>query len=159
MKVLIKRIFNNQKYCISHVYVDGVYVCDAIEDTDRGFHNGMSDAYIRNNKVYAKSAIPVGEYNITLNIVSPKFNQKPYYNKFCNGKLPRVLNVPGFDGILWHRGKTEKDSAGCLILGYNTIKGQVTNSQQAFEKLYKILQEANKNGEKITAEYTRTYKF
>ena len=159
MKVLIKRIFNNQKYCISHVYVDGVYVCDAIEDTDRGWHNGMSDAYIRNNKVYAKSAIPVGEYNITLNIVSPKFNQKPYYNKFCNGKLPRVLNVPGFDGILWHRGRTEKDSAGCLILGYNTIKGQVTNSQQAFEKLYKILQEANKNGEKITAEYTRTYKF
>ena len=69
------------------------------------------------------------------------------------------MNVPGFDGILWHRGRTEKDSAGCLILGYNTIKGQVTNSQQAFEKLYKILQEANKNGEKITAEYTRTYKF
>ena len=159
MKVLIKRIFNNQKYCISHVYVDGVYVCDAIEDTDRGWHNGMSDAYIRNNKVYAKSAIPVGTYDITLNIVSPKFNQKEYYNKFCNGKLPRVLNVPGFDGILWHRGRTEKDSAGCLILGYNTIKGQVTNSQQAFEKLYKILQEANKNGEKITAEYTRTYKF
>ena len=159
MKVLIKRIFNNQKYCISHVYVDGVYVCDAIEDTDKGWNNMMSDAYIRNNKVYAKSAIPVGEYDITLNIVSPKFNQKPYYNKFCNGKLPRVLNVPGFDGILWHRGRTEKDSAGCLILGYNTIKGQVTNSQQAFEKLYKILQEANNNGEKITAEYTRTYKF
>lgn len=159
MKVLIKRIFNNQKYCISHVYVDGVYVCDAIEDTDRGWHNGMSDAYIRNNKVYAKSAIPVGTYDITLNIVSPKFNQKEYYHKFCGGKLPRVLNVPGFDGILWHRGRTEKDSAGCLILGYNTIKGQVTNSQQAFEKLYKILQEANKNGEKITAEYTRTYKF
>ena len=159
MKVLIKRIFNNQKYCISHVYVDGVYVCDAIEDTDRGFHNGMSDAYIRNNKVYARSAIPVGTYNITLNIVSPKFSQKDYYKKFCDGKLPRVLNVPGFDGILWHRGRTEKDSAGCLILGYNTIKGQVTNSKQAFEKLYKILQEANNNGEKITAEYTRTYKF
>ena len=159
MKVLIKRIFNNQKYCISHVYVDNVYVCDAIEDTDRGWHNKMSDAYIRNNKVYAKSAIPIGEYDITLNVISPKFQQKSYYKKFCNGKLPRVLNVPGFDGILWHRGATERDSAGCLILGYNTIKGQVTNSQQAFEKLYKILSEANKKGEKIKAEYTRTYKF
>ena len=158
MKVLIKRIHNNSKYCISHVYVDGVYICDAIEDTDRGWNNLMSDAWIRNNKVYAKSAIPIGVYNITLNVVSPKFNQKPYYHKFCNGKLPRVLNVTGFDGILWHRGKTEKDSAGCLILGYNTIKGQVTNSQEAFEKLYKLLQKANEKGEKITAEYVRTYK-
>lgn len=159
MKVLIKRIYNNYKYCISHVYVDGTYVCDAIEDTDRGWNNKMSDSWIRNNKVYGKSAIPIGEYDITLNVISPKFQQKQYYKDFCNGRLPRVLDVPGFDGILWHRGRTERDSAGCLILGYNTIKGQVTNSQQAFEKLYNILSDANKNGEKITAEYTRTYRF
>ena len=159
MKVLVKRIFNNSMYCISHLYVDGVYVCDAIEDQDRGWHNGMSDAYIRNNKVYAKSAIPVGTYNLTLNVVSPKFVQKAYYKKFCGGKLPRVLNVPGFDGILIHKGNTERDSAGCLIVGYNKIKGQVVNSQQAFEKLYSILDEAAKKGEKLTIEYTRTYKF
>jgi len=159
MKVLVKRIFNNSMYCISHLYVDGAYVCDAIEDQDRGWHNGMSDAYIRNNKVYAKSAIPVGTYNLTMNVVSPKFYQKAYYKKFCGGRLPRVLNVPGFDGILIHKGNTERDSAGCLIVGYNTIKGQVTNSQKAFEKLYGILNEANKKGEKITIEYTRTYKF
>ena len=58
-----------------------------------------------------------------------------------------------------HRGKDEKSSAGCVILGYNTIKGQVTNSQEAFEKLYKILDEVNKRKEKITIEITRTYKF
>ncbi len=117
----------------------------------------MSDAWIRNNKVYGKSCVPVGEYDLTLNIVSPKFVQKAYYKKFCDGKLPRILNVPGFDGILMHRGKDEKSSAGCLILGYNTIKGQVTNSQKAFEKLYGILDEANKKGENITITVTRTY--
>lgn len=159
MKVLVKRIFSNNRYTIAHVYVDGTYVCDSIEDTDRGWHNGMSDAWIRNNKVYAKSAIPIGTYNLTLNVVSPKFVQKAYYKKFCGGRLPRILNVPGFDGILMHRGATERDSAGCIILGYNKIKGQVVNSQEAFEKLYKILEEANKKKEKITIEITRTYKF
>lgn len=159
MKVLVKRIFSNNRYTIAHVYVDGTYVCDSIEDTDRGWHSGMSDAWIRNNKVYAKSAIPVGTYNLTLNVVSPKFVQKAYYKKFCGGRLPRILNVPGFDGILMHRGATERDSAGCIILGYNKIKGQVVNSQEAFEKFYKILEEANKKKEKITIEITRTYKF
>lgn len=159
MKIEMKRVFSNDRYTISHIYAYGVYVCDAIEDTDRGWNSGMSDAWIRNNKVYAKSAIPVGIYEVTLNVVSPKFSQKPYYKKFCGGRLPRLLNVPGFDGILMHRGKDEKSSAGCIILGYNTIKGQVTNSQQAFEKFYKILEEENKKKEKITIEITRTYKF
>ena len=159
MKVLVKRIFSNNRYTIAHVYVDGTYVCDSIEDTDRGWNNGMSDAWIRNNKVYAKSSIPVGTYDLTLNVVSPKFVQKAYYKKFCGGRLPRILNVPGFDGILMHRGATERDSAGCIILGYNKIKGQVVNSQEAFEKFYKILEEANKKKEKITIEITRTYKF
>lgn len=159
MKIEMKRVFSNNRYTISHIYAYGVYVCDAIEDTDRGWNSGMSDAYIRNNKIVAKSAIPVGVYEVTLNIVSPKFSQKPYYKKFCGGRLPRILNVPGFDGILMHRGKDEKSSAGCVILGYNTIKGQVTNSQEAFEKLYKILEEANKKKEKITIEITRTYAF
>lgn len=159
MKVLVKRKYNNSRYCIGDLYVDGVWISNTIEDTDRGWNNNMSDAWIRNNKVYAKSAIPVGTYDLTLNIVSPKFVQKPYYKKFCQGHLPRIKNVPGFDGVLMHIGKDEKSSAGCIILGYNTIKGQVTNSQQAFEKFYKILEEANKKKEKITIEITRTYKF
>lgn len=159
MKILVKRTFNNKLYCISHIYVDDVYVCDAIEDTDRGLDNSMSVSDIKKIKVYSQTAIPTGTYDLTLNVVSPKFVQKPYYSKFCGGRLPRLLNVPGFDGILMHRGKDEKSSAGCIILGYNTIKGQMTNSQQAFEKFYKILEEANKKKEKITIEITRTYKF
>ena len=71
--------------------------------------------------------------------------------------MPRVLNVPGYDGILIHRGVDEKNSAGCLIVGYNKIKGKVTNSQEAFEKLYNILKTANNKGENIYIEYTRTY--
>ena len=38
-----------------------------------------------------------------------------------------------------HCGSTAKSSAGCLILGYNKIKGGVVDSQKAFETVYKEL--------------------
>lgn len=158
MEITLKRIFTNSKYTIGHIYVDGQYVCDTIEDADRGLDDSMSVAEIRRKKVYKQTAIPRGTYPVTLNVVSPKFNQKPYYHDFCGGKLPRILNVKGFDGILMHRGVDENSSAGCLIVGFNTAKGKVTRSQEAFEKLYKILNAANKKNEKITIKIYTTYK-
>jgi hypothetical protein len=43
--------------------------------------------------------------------------------------------VKGFDGILIHKGNTAEDSAGCILVGYNKVKGKVLNSQIAFEDL------------------------
>lgn len=154
MNIKVERIYNNSNYCISHIYANDVYVCDGIEDTDRGLNKNMPLSEIKKKKVYAKTAIPVGKYQLTINVISPKFSKKEYYVKFCGAKMPRVLDVPGFDGILIHRGNSEKDSAGCLIVGYNTIKGKVTNSSEAFEKLYNILKSSK---EKIYIEYTRKY--
>lgn len=133
MLVEIKRIFNCSRYCISHVYVDGSYVCDAIEDTDRMLNDSMSEAEIKKKKIYAQTAIPTGRYNITIDIISPKFQKKPYYKNFCNGKLPRLNNVKGFLGILFHRGIDENSSAGCIILGFNKVKGMVVESQQTLK--------------------------
>jgi hypothetical protein len=130
-------------------------VCDTIEDTDRGLSQTMTDAEIKKRKVYTQTAIPVGLYPVTLKITSQKFSKKPYYMKYCGGRVPRLLNVPGFDGILMHIGSTEKSSAGCLIVGYNTIKGRVTKSQQAFEKLYEVLASAK---DEIKIEVKRKYK-
>lgn len=157
MKVIVKRIFNCPTYCISHIYVDDKYICDGIEDMDRMLDQNMEVKQILKIKVPNKTAIPIGKYKLTLNIESPTFKKYKYYTDFCKAKLPRVLNVPGWDGILIHRGVDEKNSAGCLIVGYNKIKGKVINSQEAFEKLYNILKTANNKGENIYIEYTRTY--
>lgn len=157
MEVLVKRVFNCETYCISHIYINGEYICDGIEDTDRMLDDSMSVEYIKKHKVYAKTAIPTGTYKLVMNVISPKFREKEYYMNFCRGRMPRLLDVKGFDGILWHRGTTEKDSAGCLILGYNKIKGKVLYSQFAFEKVYTLLKAAYKAKEEITATYTRTY--
>ena len=151
MKLKLKRIYKGDTYTIGHLYAEGNYICDTIEDVDRGLTQDMPDDQIRRAKVKAQTAIPTGTYSITLNVVSQKFKKYSYYEGFCDGKLPRLLNVKGFDGILIHKGNTQNDSAGCIIVGYNKIKGKVVNSQQAFEKLYKILK-LDKNNITITIE-------
>lgn len=132
-------------YTIGHLWIDGKYICDTIEDKDRGLTQNMSLSEIKKIKVKSQTAIPKGRYRVTLYVTSPKFYLKEYYYKFCKGKLPRLLNVPGFEGILMHKGINQNSSAGCIILGYNTIVGQVTNSQAAFEKVYNILKTAKNN--------------
>lgn len=159
MKIEHVRIFNGKDYCISHIYVNGEYVCDAVEDVDRGLDQKMSLAEIRKRKVYRMTAIPTGTYKLTMNVQSPKFAQIDYYKRYCKGYMPRLLNVPGYDGILIHRGSSANSSAGCVIVGYNTIKGKVTDSQKAWEKLMKTyLMPAKVLGESITYIITRKYK-
>ena len=152
MKLLLKRIARREKYTIGKLYLDGKYVCDTIEDKDRGLTDKMTTSEILKKKIKSQTAIPTGTYQLTINVVSPKFSKKEFYIKNANGgRVPRLLNVPGYEGILMHCGVNENSSAGCLIVGYNTIVGKVTNSQQAFIKLYGLLKKA-KVGEKITIE-------
>lgn len=139
MKILVDRKYKKDLYTISNLYIDDKYFCNTIEDTDRGLTQTTSLAEIKKNKIPSKTAIPSGIYKVTLDIVSPKYSKNSYYQSICKSKLPRLLNVPGFDGILIHCGNTEKDSAGCLIVGENKVKGKVINSKATFEKLYKEL--------------------
>ena len=154
MKITHKRTYFGGSYTISKIYVDGKYFCDAIEDKDRGLTSEMTEEQIRKIKVYAQTAIPYGTYNVTIDIVSPKLSKRAVYNPI-RGKLPRLLNVKGFDGILVHIGTTERSSAGCIIVGKNTIKGQVTDSNKTFFSLYALMQKARAMGEPITWEITK----
>ena len=86
-----------------------------------------------------------------MNVVSPRFSKRDFYKKNCDGgRVPRLLNVPGFDGVLIHVGNSAADSNGCLLVGKNSQVGKVLNSTNTFLALYKKLKEANLKGEKIT---------
>jgi hypothetical protein len=65
---------------------------------------------------------------------------------------PRLPDVPGFSGILIHRGNTKSDSSGCILVGENKEKGKVINSTQCEKKLVEILTEAQERGEEIKIE-------
>lgn len=149
MKLTIDRKYKKQSYTISNLYIDGKWFCNCLEDADRGLDNSMSEDMIRTLKKPSITAIPRGTYEITLDVVSPKYSKVQFYKDVCNGKVPRLKNVKGFDGILIHAGNTDKDSSGCLLVGQNKVKGQVVNSKETFKQLYNLLQDGKSRGEKI----------
>ena len=148
MKVLLKRIAKRPDYTIGHLYLNGEYFCDTLEDTDRGLMQSLPTSVNVAKKKKGATAIPVGTYRLTLAVKSPRFGAKPQY-KFCDGHLPRLVNVPAFDGVLIHIGNTAKDTEGCILVGKNTIVGQVTNSRDTFLALYSQLQDASSLDEDI----------
>lgn len=141
MKVLLKRIAKRATYTIGKMYIDGDYFCDTLEDTDRGLKQSMLPSTIRLKKVPNRTAIPTGTYNIVLNM-SPKFKRV----------LPRLLDVPEFDGILIHRGNTDRDTSGCILVGENKEVGKVINSTGYETRLIAMLSKAQASGETLTIE-------
>ena len=138
MKLILKRIALRDTYTIGKMYIDTHYFCDTCEDKVRDIE--------REGKVYGKTAIPYGTYKVTLGVQSPKYSQRSNY-AWCKGYLPRLLDVPHFEGILIHAGNTAEDSAGCILVGENKVKGKVINSMATLKRLYGILKEA---GDDIT---------
>lgn len=142
--ILLERVARKEEYTIGKLYINGQYFCDTLEDTDRGLRDEMSVDEILNIKIAGKTAIPTGTYYVTLGVKSAKFSTEKYKKQygFCNGYLPRLLNVKGYSGVLIHIGNEPKDTDGCLLVGFNKAKGKVLNSTETFKKLYKILNTA-----------------
>lgn len=138
MKLLLKRIAKMEKYTIGKLYIDGEYFADTLEDTDRGLSSDMSLDEIKKIKIKGKTAIPTGTYKINMGIISPKFKNRSWAKPY-NGKIPRLENVPGYEGVLVHPGSYPEDTQGCLLVGKNTVKGMVTSSQITFKALMEIL--------------------
>lgn len=138
MELLLKRIAKKDTYTIGKLYVDGKYVADTLEDKDRGLRQDMSLEEIKKIKVYGQTAIPTGTYKIDMNTVSPKFKNRSWAKPW-EGKLPRLRDVPGYEGVLLHVGNQAQDSLGCVLVGQNKVKGQVINSTTTFSKLMSIL--------------------
>jgi hypothetical protein len=96
MELLLKRIARRNGYTIGKLHVNGKYVCDTIEDQDRFFYGKP--------KMKGETAIPCGRYEVVQNVFSNRFGNKTFYKNLCNGYLPRLLNVPQFEGVLIHCG-------------------------------------------------------
>lgn len=138
MELKIIRKFKKSNYTIGNLFIDNKYFCDTLEDKDRSLTDSMSVSDIKAIKVYGKTAIPSGTYKVDLNTVSPKFKNKSWAIPY-NGKIPRLLNVKGFDGVLIHPGNTHEDTYGCILVGYNKSVGKVINSTATFHELMKAI--------------------
>lgn len=132
----LRRRVKTSTYTIGDLYIDGVLFCQTMEDTDRGLMFQMSLEEIKAKKVFGKTAIPTGVYEVVFS-----FSQK--FQKM----LPLVLNVPGYLGIRFHSGTTAEDTEGCVLSGIQ--KGEIiVDSRNTCKKLFSIMLTALKK-EKI----------
>lgn len=111
--LVLKRIFQNDKYTIGKLYDGDTYLCDTLEPPENVNH----------------PCIDPGTYRIGYQ----------YSNKFGR-KMPFLLQVNGRTGIMIHTGNYPKDTQGCILVGRNLSKGSVSNSKQTFQNVNAIIQ-------------------
>lgn len=146
MKLTIKRTITRNSYTLGKLYVDGVYFCDTLEDRDRGLTQDMSISQIQLLKIPGKTAIPKGIYKVTLDVISPKFSQYPFYMETCKGKLPRLMDVKGYEGVLIHVADGPKRDSlvqGCIGVGNLSAEEYLMNGKKVFAELYNKLKGNN----------------
>ena len=131
MKLLLNRIYKGKDYTIGRLFINREYFCDTLEDTVRA--DGM--------KVYGKTAIPAGTYKVKLT-ESPRFR--------C--LMPLICDVPNFIGVRIHSGNVAEDTDGCVLVGFNKVKGKVINSRETFGKLLSLMYWAERKGETFEIE-------
>jgi Family of unknown function (DUF5675) len=136
MELTLVRTQKTELSTISHLLDEDKHECFIIEDTDRGLKSTMSLEEIQKLKIHGKTAIPEGRYQVVI-AFSPRFKRL----------LPRLLNVPGYDGVLIHIGNYPRDTEGCLLPGTIPTKDCVLHSTTAFNNLYKKLLSVPKDQE------------
>ncbi len=143
MRLTLERTYHNDKYTIGKLYIDGAYFCDTLEDCDRGLDDVMDVEEIKAKKVYGETAIPIGIYKVILNY-SPKYKKT----------MPLLLKVKGYEGVRIHSGNKPEDTWGCILVGNNKVKGQVIDSRNTYNALYKRFQQ---NKGEVLIEIKRKY--
>lgn len=140
LKLHLHRHFRGPAYTIGRLSVDGTYFCDTLEDTVRPLPATCPDTPRGRDchctgKVWGATAIPPGTYRVVMGH-SPRFGRQ----------MMRVEGVPHFRGILIHAGNTARDTAGCILVGRNTVKGRVTSSRDTEARLRRLVCEEEARG-------------
>lgn len=149
MELTLKRTFKGPDYTIGKLSIDGVFFSNTLEDTDRNLSSTLPLQEITRIKVYGKTAIPTGTYKIDMKTVSPKFKDRVWALPY-QGKLPRLLDVKGYEGVLIHVLNTAEESFGCIGVGTYNGGDRIVNSTVTFHNLMKKLLPAVSNNEPIT---------
>lgn len=140
MELKVERFKSNQHETIGRFYVNGKHVCYSLEDERREV------------KVKSETRIPAGRYEIKLRTIGEHHVKYAKRYTFHRGML-WLQNVPGFEYILIHIGNTDKDTAGCLLIGesYTMHQNRFTISQSAaaYERIYPLVAKELTEGRKV----------
>jgi len=126
MKLNLKRLHKTDNSTIGELYIDGKFEAYTLEDIER------------DTKVFGKTAIPKGTYEVIMTM-SNRFKKM----------MPLLLNVPGYEGVRIHSGNDATQTEGCILLGTTRSVDFIGGSRDAIAKFYPKLEAGLKVG-KVT---------
>lgn len=139
MKLTLQRRASKGGATIGKLFIDGVYACCTLEDEIREVKGQPVESW----KVHGKTAIPAGDYLVTLED-SGRFGPDTL----------TINNVPGFKYIRMHAGNTSADTEGCPLLGMQATETTLIGgtSRPAVALVKGEVMRAITRGEKVTIE-------
>lgn len=142
MNLRLQTLNDDGNSTIGVLFVDDEFTCFTLEDT----HNEP--------KIYGKTRIPRGSYEITLRKEGGMVQK---YNKRYEGHdgMLWIRDVPNFKYVYIHVGNDEDDTDGCILVGKNcNTQGQQTvgGSVLAYLSLYSKVKNALDAGYPVNIE-------
>jgi hypothetical protein len=139
MEIDLHRTKGGEVATLGDFYINTNFVCHTLEDRVR--------IELGQDKIMKETAIPAGRYKIIID----------FSNKFQRLML-HVLDVPQFTGIRIHKGNTDQNTEGCILLGMN-IAGDdlITQSTEAFDLVYPQIETALNAGEEVWITITNDF--
>jgi hypothetical protein len=141
MELILNRLRDNGKTTIGELIVDDLTFV-TLEDT---YHQ---------KKIYGKTRIPAGTYEIKLR------TEGRFHNQYLD-KIPKhrgmlwLQDVPGFELILIHIGNSVEDTKGCILVGMRADNDDwISESTVAYIRLYAHVIDAFERNEKVTIKIT-----
>lgn len=125
MELIVKRLTRTTESTVGELYINGAFECYTLEDAERA------------SKIYGRTAIPKGRYEVIINW-SNRFKQY----------MPLLLNVPDFEGVRIHAGNDATDTLGCILVGRTRSPNWIGDSRAAYRSLFKKMMTVEKK-EKI----------
>ena len=140
MKLSLLRAPSLPESTLGWLLVDGRLACFTLEDERREV------------KVPGETRIPDGTYPLSLQTVG-RLHEK-YKERYPEHRGMIVLrNVPGFEGVMFHTGVTDKDTAGCILVGDGAhVSGTISESTVSYRRIYGMVSNAILAGEPVTIE-------
>lgn len=130
MNLILKRTEFTNESTIGSLSLDGQHLCFTLEDVVR-----------TGEKVYGKTAIPAGKYDVTITM-SNRFKRR----------LPLLKNVTNFEGVRIHKGNSAVDTLGCILVGKAKTTNRISNCAPAFDLVFDLIDGALARGDRVTLE-------
>lgn len=118
------------------LYANGLRFCFTCEDEDRHLETEGTGA-----KVNGRTCIPRGRYLVEV-AYSPHFGKE----------FPRLIDVPGYSGVLLHGGNRAEHSLGCILVGKVRTATGIAQCADSVQRLTKMIDTAVDNGEEVWLE-------